>query len=984
MNKIQFHTSVIFWIAILFLFPSVICSQSSLPLKQVLSKIEKANDIYFIYENKLLEGIYIELETELFNDLEADLALIFENTPLSFKKISTSTYAILKKEIKSKIYGVIKDQNNVPLLGAYVIVKGIDVGTSNEVSGSYELELEPGQYNIEGSYIGYKSTLLPVTVENGVSKKVDFILEDLPPLEQIVVVGSRLESASLLKTASAADIVSATRIPHSLHSDLGQLLHQSIPSFHSTSQTISDGTDHIDPSTLRGLGSDQILVLVNGKRRHHSSLVNVNGTIGRGSVSTDLNAIPIAAIDRIEVLRDGATAQYGSDAIAGVINIVLKKNASYLDLSTTGGVSQEGDGEAFYIAGNYGLGIGEKGGFLNISLDFKRRAAINRSGNYTGPIYGDERDQDSNLVEEFFAQVPFNDNRVMPVGQAENLNSGIFFNTLLPLQSGIQVYSFGGINYRSGKSGAFFRFPYQEPKQAGIHPYGFAPEIGTNIFDQSLTIGAEGKINKWKVDLSNTFGSNSFSFNVNNSNNASLGLLSPSNTSAGGFTYFQNVINLDVNRRFKLPQPINVGFGAESRIENYTQKKGEEASWKLYPESNPNSLPKEAGFQAFYGFRPENEVDQYRLNFGVYGNAEIEFTPSLLFGLAGRYEYYADFGSNFSWRGYTRLNFKKYFTVRSTFNTGFRAPSLPQVYFSNTIIQFISQGQEQVSSFVSHFNNSNPITSQFGIDPLNAETSNNLNIGISANLPSNFSFTMDLYQINIMDRIVTSGRFSSDDNIGFARILEPINVTKAQFFTNAIDTKTKGLDLAAKYKIGFYKSELLFSLASNWTQTKVREDDEGNKIIKTSELLQDFKDILFNREEVSRIEVAQPRSKLIFSTIYKHKNLEAHLGFTRYGKVEYIHPEDGDPSAWVRNELNGKIETRDQVFSPKWVTDFNIKYALSNQFSFTIGGNNILNVYPDKHKHSANISNGIFVYSRRVSQFGLRGAFWFGKMQVRL
>jgi len=959
-------------------------NQASTSLTEVFQELEEIHNISFIYENGLLDSLSIPTQKYSKFTLENVLKNILPDFNLEHKKISYNTYAIIRSSAEMYLFGKIIDERGSPLVGATIYFEDLKTGTSTDLNGEYELKLREGIWRGQVSYVGYQSDTFNVSPSKERVQKLNFTLKDLSPLEQIVVVGLKFRSTSLLKTAYATNLVSATKIPHSARADLGDLLQNSVPSFHSTQQMISDGTDHIDPSTLKGLGSDQILVLINGKRRHSSSLVNVNGTIGRGSVSTDLNAIPIAAIEKIEVLRDGASTQYGSDAIAGVINIILKESVDVIDINSSAGIAKYGDGETYAINGNYGLNLGKKGSHLNMTFDFRKRNATDRSGNYTGNIFGDDRDLDEELVEEFFENIDLEDRHVMSVGQSESLNTGLFLNLKIPTKIGFEVYGFGGLNYRLGTSSAFYRFPFQELKQSGIHPLGFAPEINANIFDRSLTLGSQGTINDWKVDFSNSYGANSFSFIVSNSNNASLGLASPSEAEAGGFSYSQNVINLDLQKQFMLKRPVDFGVGAETRIESYDQNSGEEASWRLYDEVDRNGVAKEAGIQSFPGFRPENETSQSRINLGIYADVDVEVSEPLLIGLASRLEFYEDFGSNLSWKVNARYQLSSNTTLRSTVNTGFRAPSLPQAHFSSTSLQFISKGEEQVGAFVTHFNNSDPVTKAFGIESLKAEKSVNYNIGISSSLIDNLSFSLDLYRILIQDRIVTTGRLAADVNTGFGEILNPLNVSQAQFFSNAVDTETRGIDYSVKYKFAFEKRELNFSISGNWTQTNVKQDEDGAKIINTPQILNGFEDTFFNREEIARIEVAQPQSKILFSCIYKSRKVEAHVGFTRFGKVEYVHPDDRGPSNWVLNTFSNRFETRDQTFSAKWITNINIKYSIFNNLNLTLGGSNIFNVFPDRHTHSANVSNGIFVYSRRVTQFGLNGTYWFAKVGVRL
>lgn len=955
-----------------------------LGLTSWLKKFEVNFEVNFIYKSDLLQNIVVSnFKINPQQNVAQNLKALLTNTEIAFTRIAAQSYALFKLPKLSIIKGAIYDQNKISLHQATIQIKQHNNGTFTNLDGNYQLEVEPGSYDVEVSYVGFKPIVKTIEVDYRDTLVLNFDLVNCSNLEEIVLVGTRFNVNSLLTKAEPADIVKQEQLEQNAQIGITQLLQYSLPSFHSTYQTISDGTDHIDPAALRGLGPDQLLVLINGKRRHSSSLVNINGTVGRGSVATDLNAIPTSAIEKIEVLRDGAAVQYGSSAIAGVINIVLKEDVDLTDINGMYGLAAQGDGAVYKISGNYGVGFKKSSGFLNVTADFTRRESFNRSGAYTGTIFGNELDQNAAMVDAFFNQVGYDKNRVMSVGSAEKTSASLFFNTEIPLAEKIKLYAFGGASYQLGQSSGFYRFPYQQARQSGIYPMGFSPQLQANIFDDAITIGLKSKQHPWQIDFSNTIGHNQFDFIVKNSNNASLGLASPTRAHAGGFSYMQNVTNLDINKSIQWRIPIYFGAGSEFRLENYKQKAGEESSWLRGDVLTSTGKLTEAGIQMFPGFRPENEVDEYRYNLGVYANVDAELSPSWLLSMGSRYEHYSDFGSRVSWKLGSRYTFKNRLTFRGAYNTGFRAPSIPQIYFSSRGFHFFSQGDEQVGTDVAHFNNLSSATNQFGILPLAPETSKNYSLGFATQTLKGFSMTLDFYRIDIQNRIVITGRFSASDHPDFREILETHGVSKAQFFTNAIDTKTKGVDCSLQYRYHLQNGSLKFNLASNFNTTRIGRNADGSAEIHTPELLQGFESILFNREEISRIEVAQPGSKTILSGHYQSKKVEIFLALTRFGAVQYIHPDDGDPENWPINKLTGKKESRDQLFRSKWITDLNILYHFDNHFSLSIGGNNIFNVYPDKHSHSGNISNGLFTYSRRVQQFGLRGAFFYTKMNYK-
>lgn len=870
---------------------------------------------------------------------------------------------------KGTIQGTVSDKFD-PLSGATVVIVGTTIGATCDINGKYAIEVEPGTYKLSASFVGSAPQTKEVTVTAGQTSTLDFKLQASTSMNEVVVVGSRSEPRTLLETAVPVDVISGKEISNSSQENVGQILQYIAPSFNSTQQTISDGTDHIDPAALRGLGPDQVLVLVNGKRRHTSALLNVNGTVGRGTVGTDLNAIPASAIERIEVLRDGAAAQYGSDAISGVINIVLKQQVGVANISSQTGITTEGDGAMGKVGVNYGFKVGDKG-FINVTGEFSDREATNRSGDYTGTVYGDARDSS---LDAFFAQTGLGGRRVMAIGNSAGRNGQVFFNAALPIAGGGEFYANGGFSFRKGLANGFYRFPKDQNRVVlSIYPNGFSPEIHTDILDRSLTLGVRGEKNGWKFDFSNSRGSNGFDFTVKNSNNASLGAASPLTAYAGGFRYGQNTTNLDISRKLKVGFDLNVAFGAEYRLERYEIVAGEEASYVNGGQESQPGINGSAGIQVFPGFQPQNELNKTRTNTAGYIDLEADLTEAFLLGVAGRFESYSDFGDNFSWKAVGRYKINKDISVRAAFSTGFRAPSLHQFFFSNLSTQFITIGATQVPVQVGTFNNESNVARAFGINALKPEVSQNISAGLTIRPIPALSLTLDAYNITIKDRIVLSGRFDAADY----PFLTTLGAGAAQFFTNAVDTRTQGIDFVANYLLDLGKSNLTLTAALNLTETKV----EGG--IKTPPLLAGKEDQLFNREEISRLEVAQPRSKLVLSALYEIGKFAFTLRSTRFGEVEYIHPNDGDPANWAVNDLTGVAETRDQLFSAKFITDLDITFKATNNIRLSLGANNLFNIFPDKHVHSGNISLGRFVYSRRVSQFGVRGTFIYAKVGLK-
>lgn len=872
------------------------------------------------------------------------------------------------------ISGVVSDEFG-ELSGAKVELKGTNQSTYCDINGVFNFEVTPGLYTLRVSYLMYKSMELGVKVDfNNLNPELKIILVPGSTADEDIELGSRFAPKSQLESPVALEVISNVEIMDNAHLSLSEVLMYLVPSFNSNKQTIADGTDHISPSTVRGLGSDQFLVLIDGKRRHSSSLVNVNGTIGRGSVSTDLDAIPLAAIDHIEIMRDGAGAQYGSDAIAGVINIILKDQTSF-SLFTAYQPTVVGDGDELCIGVNYGVGS-SKVGRVNFSTEIRNSESINRSGDYTGNVYTNDTVLDQTLIAQngFYDQTGFNNKRTMEVGAASRFDGSVCLNGSIDMGQNAQLYFNGGFNYRQGIAHAFYRFPKDEEKVVlELHPNGFSPEIRSDIQDRAVTVGLRGTNYGWLIDLSTTLGDNRFDYSLRNSNNASMGIASPTDFYAGGFSYGQNTANLDFSKSLGSAlgmHRIDLAFGSEFRIENYAIVAGDEESWIDGGDTLADGSARTAGSQGFVGFQPSNELDKSRTNAAAYADVDWHIFKNILLETAGRFENYSDFGSNFSWKVATRYKIAEKWSVRAAVGTSFRAPSLQQIYFNNISTQFQDGEAYQVGTF----NNESAVANLFGIERLKAETSTNASVGFTGKPNEHLTFNVDGYYMRIKDRIVLSGRFSD----GYETLLNPINVGAAQFFTNAANTETAGIDVSSSYNVVLNKGIMRFSFKYNRSVTKM--PDSAN----VSGVLAGNSEALFNREEVSRLEFAQPRDKAILYLNYSMKKWEFSVRNTYFGSVRYIHPEDGDPQNWVLNTYTGKVESRDQTFRGKLITDFNVNYSISKHVDISIGGSNIFNVYPDKHKHSANTSNGSIQYSRRVQQFGVRGAAFYVRMRMNL
>ena len=919
--------------------------------------------------------------------------------------------ALSQKTITGKVFDA---SNNRPLATAFIIPKGSSSGTSTDADGNFTLKITESVNKIVVSYIGYE--IRTIKIADSATDYSIGLWPSINELQEVTVIGSRNLSRTNLQTPVPVDVIPVAKMAKEVGQvDLNQLLTYSAPSFQSTRQTVSDGTDHVDPAQLRGLGSDQVLVLINGKRRHQSALVNVNGTVNRGQVGTDLNTIPVSAIERVEVLRDGAAAQYGSDAIAGVINIILKSNTnslsgnvSYgenitaynknyaldkLNKINSGDVSVN-DGGTFFAGLNYGIDLNKKG-FINLTGEYSLRDKSNRAGTYSGPVYANVSgvNKDDSILN---ARGLTRDNFDMRIGNSKISSGAFILNGGYNLSDKWELKMFGGFSQKNGEAAGFFRYPSSITSGADIYasqvlslyPHGFLPLIKTDIKDYSVSADVDGKLGKWNAGLSNTFGINNFDFTVDNSiNYTQYAVTSNPQTkfNAGGLQFLQNTIDADLTRNFPVLQGLNVAYGAEFRVEQYAQHAGEEASYKNY---NANSKAV-SGAQVFAGFVPDYAKKHSRNNVGVYVDLEQDFTKQWMLEFALRFENYSDFGSTLNYKVATRYKVSNYFTIRGASSSGFRSPSMQQSFYAKTNTLFVSTSSGLVPTESGTFTNDSKPAEILGIPKLKEETSQNYSIGFTAAPIRGLEITLDGYLIKIKNRIILTNNFSGGSNATLTQLLKDNGAATANFFTNAIDTKAKGLEAVISYHRSFANvNKLRLSLAASLIQNEVAKGSDGKPAIKASDILVNSGQIAnyFNREDQSRLEVASPASKGSFTINYNYKKLGALVRFVYFGKVTYLDPTI-DPDSTQKfpvNAFTGQKETLDQTFSAKTVIDLSLSYDLNKHFTFTVGSNNVFDVYQDKHTHSGNVSLGRFIYSRRVQQMGFNGRYVFARVSFNI
>jgi iron complex outermembrane receptor protein len=777
-------------------------------------------------------------------------------------------------------------------------------------------------------------------------------------LKEVQIVGSRNTKRTVVNSAVPIDIINVKDVTtQSGKLEINELLQYVAPSFNANKQSGSDGADHVDPASLRGMGPDQTLVLINGKRRHQSSLINLFGTRGRGNTGTDLNAIPASSIKRIEILRDGAAAQYGSDAIAGVINIVLNDNVNeltgavtygaynaiasgdfapgtantknnFLDVNGNGntlGQKRTLDGESLKVTANYGVAIGEKGGFANFTTEYLSKNKTLRPGYDFRKGFGEAAIQGFNF----------------------------FGNIAIPVSDNTEFYAFGGRNYRDTDAYAFTRNGGARVVES-VYPGGYTPRITSNILDNSMAAGFRTKTaSGWKIDISNTFGNNLFHYLVKGSINASLLDASPREFDAGGHTLSQNTTNFDLSKNYSsVLNGLNLAFGAEFRTEQFTIFAGEQASYALYdingkivtdpsqivgtvpnPDydptdpSSPATSKRPRGSQGFPGYSPSNVTDKSRTNASLYADVELDVNKSLLLSGALRYENYSDFGGTLNGKFAARLKASDHINFRGSISSGFRAPSLAQKYYNLNFTNFKNSGAIEVLLA----SNESVAAKTYNIQKLKQETAINASLGVTANFGA-FTATVDGYLINVKDRIVLTGYFDALPSL-------KLDVDNIQFFVNGVDTRTAGLDLVLAWKKTIGDSKFGATLVGNFNNMKINDVKNGS--------LTSTKEDFFGEREKAFLLASAPNNKFALNLNYERKQFNAGLAFTRFSEVKLLDYQMDEADAGYGG-FDNKVNAATDIYRAKIVTDLTLGYKLSKQFKLSLGANNLFNIYPDK------------------------------------
>ena len=823
-----------------------------------------------------------------------------------------------------------------------------------------------------------KKQVLALAIASLFSSGAALAQDAAPPTETatVIVTGTRVANRTALDTTSPVDIISAESLKNSGTTEINQALSVALPSLNFPRPGLADGTDTIRPATLRGMAPDQTLVLVNSKRRHASSLVNVNGTIGRGSAAVDLNTIPTAIVKNIEVLRDGAAAQYGSDAISGVVNLRLRTDKSGGEGTVTYGgriteydflaadapaggtwtkqTSRERtDGQTATVSVWKGMPLGENG-FLTIAAEYKDQHHTERSGY-------DMRQQYPKLADGSFDPRELSYNRFNSwYGEPEMTQTTLFANAGSSLSGTVKLYGWASYQKRDARSAGFIR-PAQDARNIiSIYPDGFLPIIAPVVDDYSMTGGVTWTLGDWDMDTSLGYGKNEMDFTIENTLNRSIGPSSKTEFRAGGFSYDQLVFNLTGVRSVEmasLSSPLNIAVGAEARREGYTLFAGEPDSYRFGGELLPNGSPAAPGAQVFPGFRPANESDTHRTAVGAFVDLEANLTEKLLASVALRAEKYSDFGSSVAGKFATRYDFSKAFALRGSVQNGFRAPSPQQQNFTTTSTNFINGVPFEITTF----RPSDPVAVALGAKPLDAEKSLNMSLGAVLRVGT-VNMTVDAYKIDIEDRIILSENLTATNVRNYLTSQGFIGVGGGRFFINGVDTTTKGLDVVVSWPMNAGEAgKFDFTLAGNFTKTDVTKVPVTAAVSALNPAPS-----LFDRINVLSLEEGQPKNKLNASASWKLGPMGATLRATRYGEV--LSP--------------GTTAALDFKLSAKTVVDLEGRYDITKQLKVALGAENLFDAYPESVPTTLNTTGnapfpnyapfgrgGRFVYARASYSF---------------
>jgi len=831
------------------------------------------------------------------------------------------------------VSGKVMDTDGEALVGSTIVVDGTTTGTTTDVDGNYSLKVGAGTHKINASFIGFQTQSKVVTLADGQNETWDISLAPGITMADVVVTGTRTAPRSATSTPLPIDVVGAKELAMTGQNSFDKALTYRIPSFNSVNTPVNDATSLLDPFEIRNMGPSRTLILINGKRKNTSALLYTQTSPGRGESGADISAIPQGAIKRVEILRDGASAQYGSDAIAGVVNVIMKDDAQNGSVTINAGMTSEGDGETYGIALNNGTKLG-KDGFMNYTIDFSRRDLANRPGTVDAAREALDFGADIADVQAFLNKYPDAKNingspETTAAKAAVNFGSKISENT--------NLYGNAAYVYKKVNSFANYRTPYWQTLEA--HPYladffpngpngeyeGYVPTFDGNLDDYNATLGFKTEKNDWLADVSFTIGGNQQTYLISSSHNLN-GTLNPDGTNkyrenspiifdVGGTRFTHAVGNIDITRR--LSDKVGIAFGSEFRSETFTVIEGSEAA---YEDGGPDS---------FSGTDPRNAGSFNRFNFGAYADIALDLTDDFLINGTVRAENYSDFGSAFVWKVSSRYKLAEdKITLRASASTGFRAPLLHQIYTQKAQYSFVPGAGIQVGGLV---NNVSREARLLGLPALNPEESTNITVGVGIRPNYNFSFTLDYYNISVTDRIILSTEIGATEagNTALDAILSANNLSDLSFFVNALDTRTSGIDFVANYKgLELGKGSLGLNLAGNYTLQNEREGAVKNPI-----LVEQAGQTVSNGTQEALFFTSRPKFKVIFGIDYSVDKLNIGLYNTVFGPTEF-RQQGLDPGLYTE-------------FGTKVVTDLSVNYQLSEKVGLGANINNLLNVLPE-------------------------------------
>lgn len=980
---------------------------SEQPLVEVLDAMQKKYEVIISYNTKDVKRILINFKLKEHEKLTSAITRALKNTGLKYKYLGLNFYTIYKenslnkrkirkieRKIKQlerlgmeedliisnhpssspslrmskrrKLKGKITDKKGTALIGATILVSGTSHGTTTDINGEYFLNIPTTATQVEVSYTGFHSEKINVTEQDN----IDIQLKEGLILKAVTVFGSRGAPRTNFDSPVPIDHIASDRLISTGKNTLDEQLDQILPSFNSTQHPVSDAASHFNPFELRGLLPSRTLVLVNGKRKNTSAFLYSYVTASRGEVGVDLKSIMPDAIQSVEVLTDGAAAQYGSDAIAGVLNLVLKNKIdpfANVGYSTT----HQGDGMQYQVSTGFSLDLLKKG-FATFTLGYYQQQRSQRAGKITSAeaeaaLWGTS----TFSLNDFSNYLEKNPTAGFQVGLPDlqtinlTLNAGYTINK----SSETELYAFGTLMNRKGRSPQFARGPYWVEGFEAIYPDKdfFLPEMAPTIADHTFSVGLRHNIKDWKIDISSTFGNNKINYEIKNSFNQSLGANSPKDFHNGIHNFYHLVNNIDIIKTFladkKVPS-FTIAFGAEQRLEAFNAKAGEFAS---YGDGTPDVLDR-IGSESFSGINPMDELYGTRNNIGFYSEITSDLSTRLQTGIATRFEHYSDFGSNLSWKWNVCYKLiPKKLNLRASISNGFRAPSLHQIYYASTTTTLTPEGITQNRII----NNLDPALAILGVPKLMPETSFNLGTGFSYKLSDRIDFSGDVYKINVKDRIVLSGQVGKAEELNspINQLLESINTESAGFFLNAVNTTTKGLNLIFNIEqLPIGQGRLKATIATNFSKTTV-QDVHLPRFIEENNLRNE----VFSREDISRLETWRPQQKILLMTTYTKGPWSATLSVNRFGKVSYKHP----------------IDARDDAsYSAKTLTNGSVTYNFNDHIKWQIGVQNLFNIYPDSFEkvydgvpNDRNIDFvGRFKYPWQTMQIGIDGRRGFTKL----